>query len=283
MSKTLTNEGFTERFERSAVYRGASNYIGKRLLALLEDIHGIGALLIITLAVGVTKFTTARAVIRPMIRHQLTRAGADLMPLVTFLSIALGLVVIGQSTLILSRYGAETYLGTVMVTVIVRELGPMLAALLVLARVGTANVVELGTARALGEVEALEALGIDPIHYLVVPRVIGLALAIFGLTVYLILFALLSGYLFAFLKGVSLRPNEYFRELANALMWQDFVLIALKTFAFGVLISLVTCFEGLAQRLRLDEVSRATTSAVGKCVVGVVLLDAIFIVVYLLV
>src|SRR5207249_9259941 len=96
------------------------------------------------------------------------------------------------------------YLGTIMVIVVVRELGPLLTALLVLARVGTANVVELGTARATGEVEALEALGIDPVHYLVVPRVVGMAVGLFALTVYLILGALVSGYLWAFIQDVPL-------------------------------------------------------------------------------
>jgi phospholipid/cholesterol/gamma-HCH transport system permease protein len=124
-------------------------------------------------------------------------------------------------------------------------------------------------------------LGIDPIQYLVVPRFIGIAASIFALTVYFILFALLSGYLFAFLEGVPLRPGEYFRQLADALIWQDFALLALKTICFGTLIAMVACYEGLARPLRLEDVSRATTSAVGKCVVGVVLLDAVFIVVYL--
>jgi phospholipid/cholesterol/gamma-HCH transport system permease protein len=195
--------------------------------------------------------------------------------------VALGMVVIGQTVLILNRFGAQNYVGTVMVTVVVREMGPVLSALLVLARVGAANVIELGTARALGEVEALEALGIDPIHYLVVPRFIGIAASIFALTVYFILFALLSGYLFAFLEGVPLRPGEYSRQLADALLWQDFALLALKTISFGTLIAMVACYEGLARPLRLEDVSRATTSAVSKCVVGVVLLDAVFIIVYL--
>jgi phospholipid/cholesterol/gamma-HCH transport system permease protein len=203
--------------------------------------------------------------------------------MMAFLAGALGLVVIGQTVFLLNRYGAEKYAGTVMVTVVVRELGPILAALLVMARVGAANVVELGTARALGEVEALEALGIDPIHYLVVPRVIGLALAVFSLTVYLILFALLSGYLFAFIEQVPLLPGQYFSQLAAALLWQDFVLLALKTLSFGLLIAIVTCYEGLAAPLRLDDVSRATTNAIAKCVVGMVLLDAVFILVYLVI
>jgi phospholipid/cholesterol/gamma-HCH transport system permease protein len=265
------------------MYRAYSNYTGRKLIGLIEDIRGLGSLLLITVGVAMTKFNTARAVIHPLVRRQITRAGFRLLPMLAFLAFALGMVVIGQTVLILNRYGAQNYVGTVMVTVVVRELGPLLAALLVLARVGTANVIELGTARAMGEVEALEALGIDPIHYLVVPRVIGIAFSIFALTIYLILFALLSGYLFAFMQGVPLLPGEYFRQLANALLWQDFVLLLLKTISFGTFIAVVTCFEGLAQPLRLEAVSRATTSAVTKCIVGVVLLDAVFIIVYLVV
>jgi phospholipid/cholesterol/gamma-HCH transport system permease protein len=239
------------------------------------------AFLIITLSVALAKFHKAKAVIRPLIRAQIQQAGIDLLPMVTFLGFALGSVVIGQTVFLLHRYGAEFYAGTVMVSVVARELGPLLAALLVLARVGAGNVVELGTARALGEVEALEALGIDPIHYMVVPRVIGLSLSIFSLTVYFILVALFSGYVFAFVEDVPLLPGDYFRQLAGALLWQDFALLALKTFCFGAVIGIVTCYEGLAAPLRLEEVSSATTAAVGKCVVGVVLLDALFIVVYL--
>ena len=203
--------------------------------------------------------------------------------MVSFLAAALGLVIIGQTVLLLARVGVEQLLGTIMVTVVVRELGPIVAALLVMARTGTAMVIELGTTRALGEVEALEALGIDPIHYLVVPRVLGTAFAIFSLTVYLILGALFSGYIFAFFQDANLSPGEYCRLIAAALNWSDFILLALKTFSFGVIIAIVTCYHGLAQPLRLEEVSNATVRAVAQCVIGCVLLDALFIIVYLLV
>ena len=163
--------------------------------------------------------------IHPLTFHEISRAGLRLLPMFLFLAAALGLVVIGQTVSWLTRVGAINYLGTIMVIVVVRELGPLIAALLVLARIGTANVVELGTARAMGEVEALEALGIDPVHYLVVPRVIGMAVGIFSLTVYLILGALVSGYLWAFIQDVPLRPGDYFRQLAGALSGLDFALL----------------------------------------------------------
>ena len=265
------------------VYRGYFSLVGRKLFRLIETIQGLGAFALITLVVMFTKFNVAARVVHPLIRIQITRAGVRLVPMISFLAAALGLVIIGQTVLLLTRVGVAQLVGTIMVTVVVRELGPIVAALLVMARMGTATVVELGTTRALGEVEALEALGVDPIHYLVVPRVLGMGLAIFSLTVYLILGALFSGYLFAFLQDVNLTPGQYSRLIASALNWWDFILLALKTFSFGVLIAIVTCYHGLAQPLRLEEVSNATVRAVAQCVIGCVLLDALFIIVYLLV
>src|SRR6516162_5735111 len=181
--------------------------LGRKLFRLLLTIQGLGAFALITLGVVLTKFRTARNVIWPALLREIARAGLQLLPMFLFIAAALGLLVIGQSVSWLTRVGAINYLGVIMVIVVVRELGPLSAALLVLARVGTANVIELGTSRALGEVEALEALGIDPVHYLVVPRVIGMATGIFALTIYLIIGAITTGYLWAFLQDVPLLPG----------------------------------------------------------------------------
>ena len=266
---------------RSPLPTSYTNFIGRLIFRFLFTVQGIGAFALITLGVMISKFGRASQVIRPLVRHEITRAGVRLLPMFLFLSAALGLLVIGQAVSWLTRFGAGNYLGVIMVVVVVRELGPLITALLVLARIGTANVVELGTARATGEVEALEALGIDPVHYLVVPRVVGMALGTFALTVYLIIGALLSGYLWAFIQDVPLRPDQYFNQLAASLNWIDFALLALKTIAFGSIIAMVTCYHGLAQPLRLEEVSRATVRAVAQAVIACVLIDAAFIIIYL--
>jgi phospholipid/cholesterol/gamma-HCH transport system permease protein len=255
--------------------------VGRRLTRFLYTVQGLGAFALITFGVLLTKFRVARSLMHPLISRQITRSGLRLLPMFLFMAFALGLLVIGQTVSWLTRVGAINYLGTVMVIVVVRELGPLISGLLVLARVGTANVVELGTARAMGEVEALEALGIDPVHYLVVPRVFGLALGVFSLTVYLILGALLSGYLWAFIQDVPLTPGDYFLQLATSLRGLDFALLAFKTIAFGLIIALVTCYHGLAQPLRLEEVPHATVRAVAQSVIACVLLDALVIIVYL--
>jgi phospholipid/cholesterol/gamma-HCH transport system permease protein len=256
-------------------------YAGRKLFAALRTAKGILAFTLITLGVMVTGLGRARAVTRPQIIREIARSGVRLLPMFAFMAGALGLVVIGQAVAWLSRVNAPGILGAVMVLVVVRELGPLFTALLVLSRSGTANVIELGTARALGEVEALEALGVDPVQYLVVPRVIGMALGVFALTMYFIIGSLLSGYLWAFIQQVPLRPGDYFRQIAVSLTWLDFVVLALKSGLFGMAIAVITCYQGLAQPLRLGEVSRATLGAVGQSIFACVLIDLMFILLYL--
>ncbi len=272
----------TNSFWRAPLPASYGSFIGRKLFRFLLTVQGLGAFALITLGVFVSKFRVARAVMRPVIRYEIARSGVRLLPMFLFLSFAIGLVVIGQTVSWFSRVPAlMDQIGAVMVVVVVRELGPLLAAILLLSRVGAANVIELGTARATGEVEALESLGIDPIHYLVMPRVIGMAVGLFALTIYLILGSLFSGYLWAFIQDVPLRPGDYFQQIAAALSTMDFVLLALKTVLFGFIIGIVTCYHGLAQPLRLEEVSAATVRAVAQSIILCVLLDAVFIVIYL--
>jgi phospholipid/cholesterol/gamma-HCH transport system permease protein len=274
----LTN---TQVLRSAALPKSYTDLLGRKMFRLLLTVQGLGAFALITLGVILTKSGVARNVIRPRIRQEIARAGVALLPMFFFVALALGFVVVSQTVSALARVGQMEWLGSTMVIVIVRELGPLLTAMLVLARVGAANVIELGTARALGEVEALEALGIDPVHYLIVPRVIGMALGVFALTVYLIIGALASGYLFAFLRDVPLTPGDYFKQIVESLGWLDFALLALKTIAFGFFIAIVTCYHGLAQPLRLEEVSRVAVRAVTQGVIVCVLIDALFIVLYL--
>lgn len=269
--------------DKIPVARFSVHYFGRKFIQLYQAIHGLIAFALITLGVMVTKPGITGPVLRPLFLRQLIQAGLRLLPMIVFLAFILGLVIIGQTVSLLNRVGAREYLGVVMVTVVVRELGPLVTALIVLARTGTANVVELGTSRASGEVEALEVLGIDPVHYFVVPRVLGLALGVFSLTVYLILIALLSGYLWAFLQDVPITPGDYFSQLAQGLRGLDFIVLALKTLFFGALIAAITCYHGLAQPLRLEQVSFATVRAVVHSVVACVVLDALFIIVYVVV
>ena len=256
--------------------------LGRKLFVFLLSLQGIGAFALITLGVMAGKRRVAVKVMQPRIRQEIRRSGVALLPMFFVMSLGLGFLVVGQAVAALAKVGAMNYLGSTMVIVVVRELGPLLTAMLLLARVGTAHVIELGTARAMGEVEVLETMGIDPVHYLIVPRVIGMMAAMFALTVYLVLGALASGYLCAFMQNVPLGPADYCQQLAAALSPLDFVFLVLKTLLLGFVIAILTCYHGLAQPLRLEEVSQVTVRAVTQGVVIPILIDGGFIVLYLL-
>jgi phospholipid/cholesterol/gamma-HCH transport system permease protein len=104
---------------------------------------------------------------------------------------------------------------------------------------------------------------------------------VFALTVYFIIGSLVSGYLWAFLQQVPLRPGDYFRQIAQSLSWLDFAVLAIKSSLFGMVIAVITCYHGLAQPLRLGEVSRATLGAVGQSILACVVIDVMFILLYL--
>jgi phospholipid/cholesterol/gamma-HCH transport system permease protein len=266
---------------RASMPRNLADSLGRRVFRFLVTVQGIGAFALITLGVTLTKFRAARAVTFPSILHELNRSGLRLLPMFLFMAAALGLAVISQVISRLTQVGATDYLGSIMVLVVVRELGPIFTAMLVMSRSGTANVIELGTARALGEVEALESMGIDPVHYMVMPRVIGMTLGVFALTSYFIISSLVFGYLWAFLQAVPLRPYDYFEQLAGSLTWLDFVILAVKSSLFGLVIAIITCYHGLAQPLQLGDVSGATIRAVAQSIIACVMIDAVFIFVYI--
>src|SRR5450631_4072447 len=130
----LTN---TQVFRRAPLPRSYTDYLGRKLFLFLLTVQGLGAFALITLGVILNKNDVAKNVIRPRIRQEIARAGVAMLPMFVFVALALGFVVVGQTVTALARVGQTEWLGSTMVIVIVRELGPLLAAFLVLARVGT--------------------------------------------------------------------------------------------------------------------------------------------------
>lgn len=258
------------------------NYLGRRLLSASRAVHQLVAFMLITLGVAVTHLGTARSVMRRLVAEHVFAAGVRMLPIVSFMGLALGLVVVGQVEMIrsLTSVDSQEFIGMIMVTAVVRELGTMVTALVVLARVGTAWVIELGTARAMGEVEALEALSIDPVHYFVVPRVVGMSVGVFALTIYFNIVTLVSAYIFAFLQDLPLQPTEYLHQIGDALTWQDFLLLGLKPLVYGFAIAIICCFQGLSRPLKLEQLPSAAIRGVVQSLLVCVALDVLFIVFY---
>ncbi len=260
----------------------ALDFGGRPVRSTIRTVRRLLAFALIVLATTLVKFGRARAAVHPLIWGQVRLAGVRLVPFVVFLAGVAGFTLIGQVVVLLRQVGREEMLGSVLVVALFRELAPLATAVLVLLRVGTATVVELATTRATGQVEALEALGIDPVHFLVMPRVLGLAISVFCLTVYFMISALVGGYTFCFIQQLPLAPLDYLNGFAQALVWQDFVMVFLKTAGFGAVIAVVTCYQGLSRPLRLEQIPEAATRAVSQALSACVVLDGLFLAAYLL-
>lgn len=275
----------TETASRSAIpvwVDGVLDVGVRPIWAAASTVKRLAAFGLIVLATVLTKLGRARRVVHPLILGQVRCAGVQILPFVGLLAVVTGLVLIGQTITLLRQIGAEGILGTVLVVALFRELAPLATALVVLLRVGTATVVELATMRATGEVEALEALSIDPVHFLVVPRVVGMAVSVFCLTVYFLIGAILGGYVFCFVQQLPLSLGDYLGQLARALRWEDFLLLVLKTFALGASLAVITCYQGLSRPLRLHQVPDAAARAVSQSLLTWVVIDLTFLGVYLL-
>jgi phospholipid/cholesterol/gamma-HCH transport system permease protein len=194
--------------------------------------------------------------------RQVRFTGVGALPLVAFIALLIGGTVILQAYAQAVRLGMADMPARILVVVVIRELGPLITAMIVLGRSGTAIAAELATNTVLGEIEALDAMGVDTMHMFVLPRLLGLALASVLLTVYFDAIAFTSGIIAAeLLGGVPLAAS--IQSLKLVLTSVDLGVTVLKAAVFGAGIAFICCHAGLAvRRERPTELPRAVTRAV---------------------
>jgi phospholipid/cholesterol/gamma-HCH transport system permease protein len=195
------------------------------------------------------------------VRLQIKFTGVDALLLVAAVGFGLGAVTVIQAFSQLSALGAEQYLGPLLVLIIIRELGPLLAAILVIGRSGTAIAAELGSMQLHGEVDALEAFGVNPHQYLMLPRALGVIFALFTLLCCFDAAALAGGFLVAKLK-FGLPMKAFLDAIAGTLTNTDLGLTALKGFLFGGAIAYHAAYCGLTVKRSSTEIPQVVTRAV---------------------
>ena len=204
-----------------------------------------------------------------VISAQIYFTGWQALPLITLLAIAAGGVVIMQSSAQLTFFGNMDFVGNLLVVIIVRELGPLITALVVIARSGTAVASELGNLRVHRELEALESMGIHPLSYIVFPRILGGVLSVLCLAFYFNMIALFGGFLVtSFVHNMSFAI--YTDSLAQALSVHDVTLFLLKNTFSGLIIFAISCYQGLQVKQSSHEVPQVTTKAVVNSIIYVV-------------
>jgi len=241
--------------------------LGRMTLALLATIGTVSAF-----AGRALQRTVQPPYYRTQILRQVLEIGYYSLPVVGLTAIFTGMVLALQSYTGFARFSAESAIPNVVVVSLTRELGPVLAGLMVAGRVGAAMAAEIGTMRVTEQIDALKTLSTDPFKYLVAPRLIA---GVITLPI-LVLVADIIGVLGGFLVGVyKLDFNDvtYLRNTVDFLQFQDVLSGLVKAAVFGFLITLMGCFHGFHSRGGAQGVGQATTHAVVSASILILVFD----------
>jgi phospholipid/cholesterol/gamma-HCH transport system permease protein len=205
----------------------------------------------------------------------LKRAGVDGLPIVGLISLLLGLIIAFMSSLQLKQFGANIYVASLLAIAMVKELGPIMTAILVAGRSGSAFAAEIGTMMVNEEVDALVTMGFDPIRFLAVPKVLAMIVAVPLLTLYADLFGILGGMIVG-VVGLDLTVFTYIYETQKSLDLFEIVSSLIKAGVFAVLIAGIGCQRGFQVRGGAQSVGAATTSAVVAAIFLIIVTDSAF-------
>lgn len=231
-------------------------FLGERLLAFFSYLGGSAEFFSVTVA-----NLFAKPFRRRLLIEQMDRIGVDSLPIAGLTGLFTGIVLGLQTAYQLERIGAETYIASIVALSMVRELGPVLTALVVTGRVGASITAELGTMKVTEQIDALESLATNPVHYLVVPRFLALLVMLPLLTICADVVGIIGGYLVGVYKlGVS--HTLYMRMTWDVLEMKDLFTGLLKSVLFAMIVSTIACYEGFETTGGAEGVGRSTTMAV---------------------
>ena len=203
------------------------------------------------------------------------KTGFDALPIVGLISLLLGMILAFMSSVQLKQFGADIYVASLVAVAMVRELGPVMTAIIVAGRSGSAYAAEIGTMKVSEEVDALFTMGFDPTRFLVVPKMVAAVVMVPLLTMFSDVFSILGGMLVGVFM-LDLTPNAYLAETVRFLESRDIVWSFVKSASFAVLIAWIGCLRGFQVRGGADSVGQATTSAVVSSLFLIILADSVF-------
>lgn len=210
----------------------------------------------------------------PEVRHIFELAGANAVPIVSLVSLLLGFIIAFESAQRLAEFGAQIYVANTITIVMVREMGPLMTAILLAGRSASAFAAEIGTMKVNEELNALQTLGLDPLRFLVVPRIVAGVLVAPLLTCYSILMGVLGGALVMLGLGFSLMLIVH--QMSSSVHLSDLAVGMGKSVVFGIIVSGVGCWRGLQTQEGPSAVGLSTTRAVVTSLLLIIVADACF-------
>ncbi|MBI5492206.1 MAG: ABC transporter permease [Deltaproteobacteria bacterium] len=237
------------------------NFLGRLVLERVKILLNVIDIATTSVWSALFRSNRGRSAVVSVLLKQIYFTGFEAIPIVSWIALIFGLIVVTQSLSILPRFGGEGLMGEILVWVVVREAGPVFASVIVIARSGTAIASELGSMKVSKEVWSLEMMGIDPLHYLVMPRVLGTAVSVFVLTFYFEAVSILGGYLLAGF-GKNIAFGAYISNVLGAMGFVDAGVSLLKSALFGFIIGTVCSYHGLLVEKSITQIPQETTKAV---------------------
>ncbi len=206
---------------------------------------------------------------------EMQQCGAMALPIVSLISFLVGLIMAYQAAVQLRQFGADIYVADLVGLSVVREMGPMMAAIVLAGRTGAAFAATLGNMKANEEIDALSALGISPVDFLVLPRIVALGVMMPLLALYANCVGILGGMIVA--AGIlQIPPAAYWVETQSIVDLSDISTGLFKALTFGLLIGLAGCLRGLQAERSAAGVGKAATSAVVTAILLIIVSDAFF-------
>ncbi|MGH9685898.1 MAG: MlaE family ABC transporter permease [Candidatus Acidiferrales bacterium] len=207
--------------------------------------------------------------------HQAMAVGVGAVPILSLISFFIGTIMALQSAYELRRLGAMGLVAAAVAISVTRELAPLITAIVVIGRSGSAFAAEIGSMKVNDEIDALETMAIDPVHFLVAPKLLAMAVMLPCLTTWSDFMGILGGATFG-VSAAGFTFGSYIQATLSALLSRDIVTGLIKSVMFGMVITAVGCQEGLSTGLGAEQVGRSTTSAVVKSIFMVVAVDLVF-------
>ncbi len=206
--------------------------------------------------------------------EQIYVSGTQSLPLVSIISFFVGVILALQSAYQLQRLSSEIYIAPLVSLSLCRELGPVLASLIVAGRVGSSVAASFGSMKITEQIDALRSLGISPIKFLVTPRFVGLLISLPLLIIWADLVGILGGFLVCVTK-LKINPYTYLKMSFDVLRFKDYFIGIFKGFIFGGCISIISSFEGFRTEFGAEGVGKAVIKAVVKSFLLIIFLDCI--------
>jgi len=207
--------------------------------------------------------------------HQAMAVGVEAIPILSLISFLFGLIMALQTAHELKKFGMVQMVAEAVVISVLRELGPLITAIVVIGRSGSAFAAEIGTKKVTEEVDALQVMACDPVAFLVAPKFLAMLIMVPSLTIWADLTGVAGGSVFGVI-GAGFTFSSYFHRSLNAIVLSDIYTGLIKSVLFGAVITAVGCREGFGTGAGAEEVGRSTTSAVVTSIFMVVLVDLIF-------